>query len=139
MDLLQYLKPEMAVLIPILCFWCNLLRRQGCKRHADVFFIVFALTLSTGYVLTTSRLEDCGDFWQAAWLGVGQGFACLAACSLSCGRETDRRRTQGIQHGTRPEAVKNAQKNSLKKQRGQEGKSHPALKTRNKKPRYPRG
>ncbi len=91
MDLLQFLKPEMAVLVPILCFLRGQLKRKGCKRHADVFFYVFALMLSTGYVLTTSRIEDCSDVWQAVWLGAGQGMVCLAACSFACGREPGNR------------------------------------------------
>ena len=94
MEHLQFLKPEMAVLIPILCFLRGRLKSKGCKRHADAFFYLFALLLATGYVLTTSRIEDCAGVWQAVWLGAGQGMACIAVCSFTCGREK-RRRTGG--------------------------------------------
>lgn len=97
METLQFLKPEMAVLVPILCFLRSWLRRKGCKRHKDVFFTVFALMLSTGYVLTTSRIENCGDIWRAVWLGAGQGLACMAACSFACRREPERREGGGRQ------------------------------------------
>jgi hypothetical protein len=131
MDLIQYLKPEMMVLIPILCFLRNALKGQGCKRRADVFYVLFALILSTGYVLTTSEIDGCGAFWKAVWLGVGQGFACLAACSVTCGRKKAwHRMDREFLFTIRQAAGKNARKKNLRPKFSG---------LRNKKPRYPRG
>ncbi len=83
MDFTQYLKPELVVLLPILCFLRGYLKkRYPCrKKELEAFFMCFALIISVGYVLSTSVIESSQDFFKCVWLGVSQGIVIFTVCS----------------------------------------------------------
>lgn len=84
MDLFAFIKPELAVLIPIVCVLRNYLKRFRCrKKELEVFFICFVLLISVGYVLSTSAIENSQDFFKCVWLGVSQGIVILTVCSYA--------------------------------------------------------
>ena len=84
MDFFEFIKPELAVLLPILCFMRRLLKRYRCrKKEMDAFLICFALLISVGYVLSTTAIENSQDFFQCVWLGVSQGIVIHAVCSFT--------------------------------------------------------
>jgi hypothetical protein len=83
-DLFEFIKPELAVLIPILCYIRRIIKRFKCdKKEQEAFYICFALIISAGYVLSTSQVENSQDFFKCVWLGVSQGIIVLTVCSFT--------------------------------------------------------
>lgn len=77
---LQFLKPELIILVPVLYAVGELIKRSKMENSSiPIWLGVFGIALSLLYVLAQSVMADLQAFYAAAFAAVTQGILAAAA------------------------------------------------------------